>query len=93
MQSTLLQSGTRVLRPLEGGVGRGVQRLVPDLSGGAGELLSIVALSKKGDSSTKPEWDHVQSTDLWPQSRKCTANKSFSRDSDNSAQTVLSAVE
>ena len=50
------------------------QRLAPKSLRGDGEPPPHVTLPKEGDTSTRPESKHVQSTDLWPQSQTRTTN-------------------
>lgn len=46
----------------------------------------------EGDNSMNLELNHVQSTDLWPQSQNCTANKPSSEDLNDKASSLAESV-
>ena len=60
--------------------------------GGDSETSPGATSSKVGDNSIKPELNHVQSTNQWPQSQNCTASESSSKDSDDTVSSLAESI-
>ena len=51
-----------------------------------------VTSPKEGDTCIKPELNHVQSTNLWPQSQNHTADRPLSKDLDGTVPSLTESV-